>query len=268
MSDFVAQAAAVKSPAAPEWLAPLQSRFAEQWQQEIFPHRKSEHWKYTNLNVLEQGGYHAPAEKIDLLDAQVIDRARIGGLKSYDVVFINGHYSEALSSAATDAPKGVVLTRFADANADQQSKISQALGSIANQPQHLFATLNSTQLADGVYIDVAKNTRLDKAIHIVNFTVGQATAATVSPRVFMTLAQGAEATLVEHFASDANTQNIFTNAVTELDVGENAKLRHYRLHMEDESILHIGGVHTNLRAHATLEGFHLALGSTLKRIVN
>ncbi len=266
MADFVAKAVSEAHPRSLAWLAPVQSRKAEQWEKVVFPHRKAEHWKYTNLNVIEQGGYHAAPENIEGLDAQAIAHTRIADLESYTLVFVNGYYSEALSSPVDEMPQGMVLTRFADANTEQQTAISEALGSIANQPQHLFATLNSVKLVDGVYIDVAKNTRVAKAVHIIHVTTAQETSASVSPRVFMRLGQGAEATLLEQFASSTGEQNIFTNAVTELEVGENAKLRHYRLHLEDESALHIGGVHTNLQSHARLESFHLALGAKLKRI--
>jgi len=77
---------------------------------------------------------------------------------------------------------------------------------------------------------------------------------------------GSEATVVEHFASDGAQQNCFTNGVTELVLGANARLCHYRLHLEEEHALHIGGVHARLDRDARLNSFHLGLGSTLKRL--
>src|SRR5690606_13001706 len=56
------------------------------------------------------------------------------------------------------------------------------------------------------------------------------------------------------------------NSLSELVVGDNAELHHYRLNLEEENLLHLGGVHVNLLRNARLRGFALAQGSRLKRI--
>ncbi|MEX1056560.1 MAG: Fe-S cluster assembly protein SufD, partial [Natronospirillum sp.] len=42
--------------------------------------------------------------------------------------------------------------------------------------------------------------------------------------------------------------------------------KHSRLNLEQEDLLHVGGVHVNLSRNARLNGFTLAIGSRLKRI--
>ncbi len=266
MSNFVSQAAAYASQNTLEWLAPVQKRHADAWEKVSFPHRKSEDWKYTNLRVLEQGKVCASLPEERAPNEAVVANADIAGLDSFDAVFVNGIYSESLSSSLDDLPEGLAFTSFDRADAVVQGEVVSKLGGIAKDAKHIFATLNASQISDGVYIRVAKNTKIEKALRILNISLSQADAATVSPRVFLTLEEGAEATLVEQFVSDNTTQSNFVNSVTELDIQANAQLKHYRLHLEDENALHVGGLHVNLAASAVFDSFHFALGSKLKRI--
>ncbi|WVM90994.1 SufD family Fe-S cluster assembly protein [Halopseudomonas pachastrellae] len=71
---------------------------------------------------------------------------------------------------------------------------------------------------------------------------------------------------MEHYASDAHAQNGFVNSLTEVVVGSNAQVQHYRINLEQEDLLHVGGVHVNLQRDARFHGFTLAQGSRLKRI--
>ena len=80
------------------------------------------------------------------------------------------------------------------------------------------------------------------------------------------LEDNAEAELIEHYASDMHAQNGFVNSLTEVVVGNNAQVQHYRINLEQEDLLHVGGVHVNLQRDARFHGFTLAQGSRLKRI--
>jgi Fe-S cluster assembly protein SufD len=84
--------------------------------------------------------------------------------------------------------------------------------------------------------------------------------------LLVVLEEGASAKVIEHYASTEAQQNGFVNALTEVVVGDNAELQHYRLNMEEENILHVGGVHADLHRAARLRGFTIARGSRLTRI--
>jgi len=265
MSDFVNQASAYKVPVPLQWLKNFQSRQADVWQKVAFPSRKAEEWKYTSLRSLEQGDFFAGQAEARPVGEQSLNDIKIENLDCVDLVFVNGIFSAKLSSLES-LPDGVELVRFSQADNEQQKEIELALGSVADKIQHVFATLNSSQFNDGVYCKVAKNTKVEPAIRVVHIAQDQHRHFSVCPRIFFVLEQGAEATLIEHFSSDICSKNAFFNAVTELNVQDNAKLFHYRLHLEHESSLHIGGVHANLFADSTLESFQLAMGGQLKRV--
>ncbi|WP_086931150.1 Fe-S cluster assembly protein SufD [Agarilytica rhodophyticola] len=266
MTSFVDQALAYPTQDSPAWLQGFKQEKTELWQQASFPHRKTEHWKYTNLKALEQGEFFQSPASTHTLDEKALERLAIPGLDTIDLIFINGVFQQHLSTAANDLPEGLNVTRFAEASSQQQDVIQEYLGNVAKDLGHLFVTLNNSHLADGVFVSVDKNTQASKPIRIVQLTSAQAQNFAVAPRLLVVLEEGAEACVIEHFASDDNKQTSFVNAVCEIEVKDNAKLEHYRLHLEHESNLHIGGMHVNLRRDAVLDSFHLALGSVLKRI--
>jgi Fe-S cluster assembly protein SufD len=101
-------------------------------------------------------------------------------------------------------------------------------------------------------------------VYVVNIVT--AVAAASNQRVLIVLDENSQAEVVEHYFSSADAQNGFANALTEIHLGDNASLHHYRLNMEEEHAQHIGAVHVDLQRNARLRGFALALGSSLMRI--
>lgn len=265
MADFMQQALAHSPQQAPEWLSHLRQKGRAQWQEKSFPTRKTESWKYTNLRALEQGGYLGQAAALTPDEEESLRGcAAIADLNACTLVFVNGHYSASLSSG--DVPNGVELVRFSQATPEQADAIALHLGSVAKSSDHMFAALNDYWLDEGVFVRVAKDTRAEQPLHLVWLTTAQTGAFSVSQRLLVVMEQGSEATVVEHFASSEDAQNNFTNSVSELVLEPNARLNHYRLHLEEENALHIGGVHASLARSAVLDSFHLAMGGKIKRL--
>ncbi len=265
MSAFPDTALTLPRRSAPDWLSDLHDAGKAVWQAQPFPTRKTEAWKYTSLAPLERGDYIGEPETPATLDAQALAlRYEVAGLGACTQVFVNGQHRPELSS--TDLPDGISLVRFADAAEAEVAEIQTWFGKVVDRERHLFAALNDTWLKDGVFIRIQKNTRITSPVHLVHLTLGQKHAFSVSTRLLVVAESGSEATIVEHFTSDDAEQQSFTNSVTELVLAANSHLHHYRLHLEEEHAIHIGGVHANLYRDAVLNSFHLGMGGRLKRI--
>ena len=194
-------------------------------------------------------------------DDSAVDSVEQVELDATCLVFVNGRFNAARSSAL---PAGVV--RFSDANAEQQPLIQQHLGKVVDSERHLFAALSNAWVEDGILVYVPRNQKLDKPLYILNVATPEAESAVASQRLLVVLEEGSEAEVIEHFASDAREQNGFVNSLTEVVIGANARLQHYRINLEEENLLHVGGVHVDLHRDARFHGFTLAQGSRLKRI--
>jgi len=259
MTDFQHQAIRLTSLQQPlTWLEALRTQAADAWLAQPWPTRKTEHWKYTPLQGLQKTILHAWGD-VATAELDKTLRNEFIPLDAFRLVFVNGVFDSATSSKLPDA-----IVRFSEANASQQSLIEKHLGKVVDGKQHVFAELNNAWLDDGVLIHVPRNQQLEKPIYIVNVVTEIAVAS--NQRLLVVLDEGAQAEIIEHYFSNSEVQQGFVNALTEVVIGDNAKLQHYRLNMEEENAQHIGAVHVNLLRNASLRGFTLSLGSRLKRI--
>lgn len=263
MSDFLQQALRLEPNSAPEWLQPLHAEALDRGAAMNMPSRRVEEWKYTSLRALEEGGYMARPQP-GPVDADLRQSFVVDGLDAHALVFVNGLFNPGLSDDG-ELPAGCTLVPFSQASEHESVQIQEHLGSLAPESQP-FGALNDRWLNEGVFLRVTRNVKVAKPIQIVWLSTPQKQSFSVNQRLLVVLEAGSEATVLEHFASSDAGQNVFTNGVTELVLQDNACLHHYRLHLEQADALHIGAVHAHLARDARLNGFHVALGSPLKRI--
>ncbi len=259
MTDFQQQALQLASQqSGTDWLADLRARGADRWAAAVWPTRKTEAWKYTPLLPLQNDNPARWASVDDCAWQQAIDPIPVDATR---LVFVNGHFRPEHSSAL---PAGVA--RFSEADAAQRELIRRQLGTVMDSSLHLFGALSDALAADGVLIHVPRNQTLDKPVYILNVSTPEAQPAMSSQRVLVVLEDNAEAELIEHYVSGDEKQNLFVTAMTEVVVGNNARMQHYRINLEQEDLLHVGGVHVDLHRDARFLGFALGQGSRLKRI--
>lgn len=252
------------------WLAEFQTDNKRVWGAKQWPTRKTESWKYTSLKSIETGGFQsqvlADAANLDEVQVKTFEsKLCIEGLATFDITFVNGQYSQELSSQAS-LPDGLELCLFSSASAAQQVEIKQHLGSVANRDQHLFVSLNNGQLNDGVFVKVAKGSDIEMPVRVNWISTRQSQSVALAQRLLVVVEESARATVIEQFVSTDEEQNSFTHGVTELVLNANSKLLHYRMHQEEEHSALVSGVHAKLLRSSTLESFYLAFGGALKRL--
>ena len=267
--DYAAQALTfAEQTQAPAWLSSLRSEGVEAFGKFAWPTRKTEHWKYTNLNALTKANFSQAPISTELSEAQAKPLFEIAELDAVQLVFVNGQFSEALSSDLTDlnASGTVEVVRFSDANDAQQAAITAELGQITLNDQHMFSALNAGQLEDGVFVRFLKNKKTEQVVQVVHLTTAQDAAFSVNARLLVVSETGSQGTVVESFVSDDASQKALVNSLTECKLEDNAKLFHYRLQLEQEDIIHIGGMHVEQQVSSQLESFHVGLGGKVKRV--
>lgn len=256
MSEFqelaIAFAAEQQSPA---WLADFRRDAAEQWLNRAWPTRKTEAWQYTSLLPLQKAGVAgwSVAKQPADIDFVEVDATRL--------VFVDGIFSAELSD---ELP--VEIVRFKDANSDQQALINQYLGKIVDTERHVFSSLANAWVDDGVLVAVPKSVQLAKPVYVVHVSAVGVTPAVANQRLLVVAETGSAVTVIEHFITTDEQQNGFVNSLSEIHVADNARVEHYRINLEQEDLIHIGGVHIDLHRTAHFRGFTIAQGSRLKRI--
>ncbi|MEX2470489.1 MAG: Fe-S cluster assembly protein SufD [Pseudohongiellaceae bacterium] len=261
MGDFQQQALklAARQPRGPdaEWLTDLRDNGARQWLRSAWPGRKTELWKYTPLKALQEKPFEDWAQP----QSGWQDEIELLPIEGIRLVFVNGVFDEAQSDTL---PEQVSL--FSRTEGRGEEVLRSKLGTILDTERHLFAALSNAWANEGVLLHVPARTVLDRPIYIVHVSTPQAQPSVANLRVLVVMEQGARAEMIEHYVSAGRQQNGFVNALTEVSVGANAEFRHTRINLEDESLLHIGGVHVALQRDARCDSFTIAEGSQLKRI--
>ena len=256
------QLAMAKAATALPFLAELKEQGLEAFSQASMPTRKTEAWRFTPLFKFV-GNEYVQAQNNEL-NEELAAVANIEDLNAARLVFVNG----VLNTELSDALALEQVTLFSQANAEQQTLIKNNLGSVlaqAHGTSHLFNDLNNASTTEGVLIHVAKNQQLTQPIQVSYLTTDNKVAFSVNTRTLMIVETGAQATLVEQYASDSTAQVSFTNAMTEIRVDDNAQIQHYRLVTIQEEAQHIGGTHVELNRDSQYNAFHLSLGSKLSR---
>lgn len=272
MSDVLDQIAALDAVAPPQYLRALQEQGRAVLSGANWPTRKTESWKYTSLRSVEQGGYFQSQDQALQPSTQVAPGSEalsqhfsIPNFAGYSLVFVNGQLDRQLSNVA-DLPAGAALVAFSQASSEQQALIVQHLNSVVESDKHLFAAVNASLLTEGVFLHLEKNVVLEKPVQLVWLSSAAERSFQIAQRLLVVLEDNAEATVIEQFTSTDLKQTSLTHGVTELCLAPGARCHHYRLQLEEAHAVHIGGVYASLERSAQLNSFHMALGSTLKRI--
>jgi Fe-S cluster assembly protein SufD len=189
-----------------------------------------------------------------------LERFDFGQTEWHRLVFINGVFDESLSSFET-RENGVHIGSLAEAVVAENPAVEKHLGKIAKFERHTFTALNTAFIADGAFIELSKDAVVEKPIHLVFVSGGDGAS---HPRNLIVAGRHSRAAVIESYVS-LNDDAYFTNAVTEIALGEGAHLDHYKLQRESESAFHVGTVQIGEEPDSRLHSFSFAVGGALAR---
>lgn len=115
---------------------------------------------------------------------------------------------------------------------------------VANFEGDLFWSLNGLGAPDLVVVHVAAGCRVELPLHIMYHSiegadVGSKKLPVSNPRVFVLVEEGGEIGLIEEYVGGGEDKSYWANAVTELVVGEGAKVKHSYIQSQSPSAAHI-----------------------------
>jgi Fe-S cluster assembly protein SufD len=219
-----------------------------------FPTTKIEAWKYTRLNKIS--GIHASNDTA--LDTDVLSIYDLGK-ETIEFVFQNGvlvsGYSE--DGVECDLPDGLTILPLEKCSPEQL----QALPIQENLD--VFNTMNTLYCSSGLFIEVNKNTVVDKTIHIQHIVSGKNMVNHV--KHFIHCGTSSNCNIVLTFISGDETENCMSNVVTNVHVGENANLTIDKLQLEDEGNFGVFNEFTSISANGNFTLNTITLGGSLIR---
>lgn len=257
----------ISRSAEPAWLGAFRRAGIARFDKLGFPTTRNEDWHFTNVAPLAEREFSPAAvsrSSAPSVTAEDIEPFLFAG-DWQTLVFVNGHFAPELSHGDAADDRLYVGRLLSAVNDDARARlVEQHLGGLSADQAHAFTSLNSAFMQDGVLIAARGDAVVDRPIHIVFVTDSNADGVLVSPRNLIVLGHHAEATVVESYVSIGETSH-FTNAVTEMYIGDGARLRHYKIQRESARAYHVASSYAHQGRGSNYEAFSFATGADLSR---
>ena len=241
------------------WLHERRAQALERANALTVPTTRDEEWRFTDISPLTRINFRPAA------DAPRLAMADISGFVIPEaparLVFVDGLFAPDLSDYS-GLPSGVVVSNLAAALGVHAAVIEPHLTHHAQYGHEVFTALNTAHLRDGAFIWVSRNQKCPTPVQLLFVSTQVGTAA--YPRCLVIAEAGSECTLVEDYVSLGDAV-YFNDAVTEVIVGEGARVRHVRVQREAAGAFHIAACAASLAKDARYASHTVTLGARLSR---
>ncbi|HEY3173251.1 MAG TPA: Fe-S cluster assembly protein SufD [Thermoanaerobaculia bacterium] len=247
-----------RSPRDPGWLTEIRRAGMERFREIGFPTVRDDAWKYTNVKPIREVPFETAPESGPTAAPRLPDT--VAEKEEIQIVFINGRYSSALSSVST-VPDGLEVKSLKEVLGERPEWAEPHLGRIAGDG-NAFAAINAAFLDDGAFVRLPARTAVERPIHLI-FLSEPVFGPTVShPRNLVIAEPGSQAALVETYIG---AELYFTNAVTEVVLGEGAVLDFSKLERESEAAFHVATIAVSQGRDSNFTSHSISLGGALAR---
>lgn len=228
-----------------------------------FPTHKQEAWKYTQLQALENDVFSSTAIEQTPISKDELPQLPLDSLEATKLVFVDGHFSRALSDMDS-LPSGVLVSELSSL-LNSKTKTDRPLAMFQNvqQAPDAVRALNKAFFTDGAAINILADVQVAQPIHLQYISTAQNNAASYTYNVLI-MEPNSQAKIIESHLALGEGQYV-NNVQTDIHLETNAHLEHYKLQLEGEAGLHLSTTQVE-QAHASQYQNHLfAFGSRLMR---
>lgn len=217
------------------------------------PSTKNEEYKFTAITKrieaeISDINQASPA----LISNEDINAAAIPGLDAYTLVLNNGRFELKHSHLPE--------TGFSLSEISETSNPPYKIHDINNDS---FMALNQVSYQHGIYIQIPKNTVLDKPILVLNY-VQASSGQVISPKIWIEGAENSEAIFIEKTISlDENPY--FLNGSIEVKNSSNSHLHYYRIQNHSKQAIEVNSFHADVHRDGTFTSFVLSLQANMIR---
>jgi Fe-S cluster assembly protein SufD len=246
----------------PEWLRNLREEAFDFFTKNGFPTPQNEEWKYTNAALIAAGQWSVISEQSEETAANLqIQPFVFNESKDSVLVFRNGNFDRSLSNLS--ALNGLEVLSFSEAlNNERFSQILRAkLASLVEFDKNGFTALNTAFIDQGAFLFVPKNANIEAPVQFLFLTENGKAAF---PRVLIVAEAFSEATFIETYVRSEETEYL-TDAVIEISVADEAKIKHYRVQRESHAAFHIGSSSAEVHRGSVYDATNITLGARLSR---
>ncbi len=241
----------------PEWLNALRREAASRFTAAGFPSSRDEAWRYTPLqgllgrNLAQAGTETAEPNWADVGDL-LLQQTRVCRL-----TFVDGRFAPHLSRLVPIGGGSRAGSLRESLREGSQHRLP------AIEEVHAFSAMNTALFEDGAHVQIAAEQHVPVVLELLFVASGRGDTMH-HPRNLVTLDAGASATVIERYAGLGSSPH-FTNVVTDVTLGQDARLVHLRVQEDGAAAYHLGSVRVLQDGGSRYQGFAASLGGAWSR---
>ncbi len=227
-----------------------------------FPNTSMETWRHTDLKESLEREYDYDLVQEAVPDIRKVFRCNIPHLDTAILGQLNGWY------VSKDVPlmelgNGIIMGSLAEAKRKYLELVEKYYDTMTSGEADGFTALNTAFAMDGIFIYVPDNVHSPRPVQMIN-VIHHDRSHFLQSRNLIILGNGARLSLVQ--CDDSyNHQASFSNIVSEIRLGEEATLDHYKLQNLNNNSTLISTVCFRLDRAANLESHYISLNGGLLR---
>jgi Fe-S cluster assembly protein SufD len=241
------------------WLREARRRGLNRFAELGFPSRKSESWRYLDLQPLAQHPIlpaARPSARVLRAMGDHLTALLLPG-KGARLVLVDGHFAEELSSIEMAdgvwfGPTSAAIT--------ERPELLEKLVSGSPAEDHPFAALNAAFFAGGYVLDVASGLEVEDPIEIIH--LGSGAAGSFHTRSLIRLGDGSRASVLEVYAGEGR---YWRNDAIAVRLADRAEVARTAIVEEGPEAVHLAQLDASLDKGASFTGFALVLGGRTVR---
>jgi len=253
-----------RSESEPGWLALVRKNAFERFLDKGFPTTRDEDWRFTNVGAIASRAFELASGGAEAEDAARTLLASLGleALSRHELVFVNGQFSQELSSLS-DLPDGVVVSSLESAWSHSVEELQPVLCRSPSD-ETAFFDLNEAFVTDGAFVHIGKGVVVDAPIHCVFLTVPTGEPCVHYPRNVIVAGEQSEVRIIETYAG-LEGSIYFTNAVTQLVARPGSVVDHYKVQLESAKAFHVASLDFSQERGTSVSSHSLSIGAALAR---
>jgi Fe-S cluster assembly protein SufD len=244
--------------AQPRWMGQARDSAMAQFERLGFPTTKIEQWRFTSVAPIAERTF---ALAKDGIAAGGIPQTQALSAPIAHAVCVNGRFAPQLSRL-DGLPKGVQLVGLEAAIASHPTLVEPYLAKLSLTQTNAFTSLNTAFLRDGLVLIIPARAVIEQPIEVTFASVSEGGGSVSHPRFLIVAGEASQATVLERYSGKGGA---FTNAVSEVWVGPNAVVDHYKLQEEPADSFHIAGMFLHCARGGTFSSHSLTFGGGLVR---
>ncbi len=252
-------------PEAAGFTGELRTRALGEFEAMPTPSQETEEWRYTDLSGFEldfapytPGGR---AENLDGVPENVIAAAGVVGDRAGLQI---QHNSDAMLTHVDPAlaARGVIFADLDAAAATHPDLVQRHLHSLVPTSRTKFLAMHGAFRTGGTFLYVPDGVEIDLPLQTLTYM--DADNAAVFPHTLLVVGANASVTFIDRYASP-DLEHAFSNAVSEIVVGDGAQVRYVSIQDWGSGVTHLGVQRATVGRDATVRTLAIGFGGDLAR---